>query len=106
MESKIQIEQMETLEKRLGVPISQVSGRTVDDAGFEVIFELRVLNGGQLRESICVVGLIYNNSGELIGRSENFFDSKRVFAFTSGSVYFFKVTGDDIKKIVIYPERN
>lgn len=102
--ASIQIERMEAMEKRLGVSIKQVNGRVVDDDDFQVIFELKILNGGQLRETMKVVILIYNHAGELIARDDDFFQPEKVFAFTSGSVYFSNFPADDVKKIVIYPE--
>ncbi len=40
MGSLIQIEQKPELEKRLGISISKVGARTVNDSAFEVIFVL------------------------------------------------------------------
>lgn len=100
------IERMEPLEKRLGVSLSRIGTREISDDDFEVNFELKILGGGQLKQDTNVVVLIYDGSGELIGRETYFFNSEKVFAFSSGSAYFPEVPFYEVKKIAIYPEQS
>jgi hypothetical protein len=104
MASKIQVERMEALEKRLGVSLNRIGVKAINEDNFEVHFELKILDGGKLLESIGVITLIYDGSGGLLGREEYCFDADKVFAFSSGSAYFSSLPFYDVKKIVIYPE--
>jgi hypothetical protein len=102
----IRIEQMKPLEDRLGISIENVSTYLIESRSLMVSFELRVLNGGKLGSDIIVYAIAYDDSGKIRGRNHEIFLSRRLFAFSSGSIYFSGIHRDRIKRVLVYPELN
>jgi len=102
-ELNIFIEQMKPLEERLGISIGNICTRLDSNDTLWVDFEFRVLDGGALRKTIRVTVLAYDKSGKIIATYSELFLKKKVFAFSSGSQFFYNIN-EKVNKLVVYPE--